>query len=251
MTAAATALQYARSLAFIGLMYLSMAAYALVFTPVAVFDQRAARIGIRVWCRSVRWLARSVAGLDSEIRGPVPDGAVLVAAKHQSFFDIILLLTVLPNPRFVMKKELERAPILGWYARRIGCVSVDRGKKGQAIRDMVARVQQGAEAAGQLVIYPQGTRVAPGAHLPYKIGSGVLYEALGQPCVPVACNVGVFWARQSLWRQPGLAVVEFLPEIPPGLPLRDFMTRLEAEVEGGSNRLMGAAGFAGARRPGV
>ena len=254
MTAAATALQYARSLAFIGLMYLSMGLFALVFTPWAAVDVRGARLGIRSWCRTIRWLARVVAGLRSEVRGPVPEGAVLVAAKHQSFFDIILLLSVLPLPRFVMKKELERAPILGWYARRIGCVSVDRGRRGQAIRDMVARVQDGAStgaAAGQLVIYPQGTRVAPGVHQPYKIGSGVLYEALGQACVPVACNVGVFWARHSLWRQPGLAVVEFLPMIPPGLPMRDFMARLESEIEAGSNRLMGEAGFAGARRPGA
>ena len=239
-------IQYLRSITFIGLMYLSMALFALVFTPWAALDRRGAFAGIRVWCRFIRWLARVVAGLHSEVRGTVPDREVLVAAKHQSFFDIIILLSVLPRARFVMKKELERAPILGWYARRIGCISVDRGKKGQAIRAMLDGAAGGRDSGSQLVIYPQGTRVAPGAFLPYKIGSGVLYEALGMPCVPVACNVGVFWARHSLWRQPGLAVVEFLPEIPPGLDMRSFMTRLEAEVEGGSNRLMGEAGFTAA-----
>ncbi len=239
------ALQLIRSVLFIGLMYLSMAGFALVFLPGALVSRDVARRGIRAWCRWVRWLAHRLVGLRSEVRGAVPEGEVLVAAKHQSFFDIIILLSVLPRPRFVMKKELERAPILGWYARRIGCVSVDRGRKGQAIRAMVAaaRAGQGAEGAGQLVIYPQGTRVAPGAHLPYKIGSGVLYEELGVPCVPVACNVGVFWARHSLWRHPGTAVVEFLPALPEGLALRAFMQRLEAEVEAGSNRLMAEAGF--------
>ncbi len=239
----ATVLQYLRSALFIGLMYLSMALFALVFTPWAALDRRGAVVGIRIWCNFIRWLARAVVGLHSQVRGVVPDGAVLVAAKHQSFFDIIILLSVLPQARFVMKKELERAPILGWYARRIGCVSVDRGKKGQAIREMVAAATAGDGPAGQLVIYPQGTRVAPGAHLPYKIGSGVLYEALGQPCVPVAGNVGVFWARHSLYRKPGLAVMEFLPEIPPGLAVRGFMERLETEIETASNRLMGEAGF--------
>jgi 1-acyl-sn-glycerol-3-phosphate acyltransferase len=236
-------LQYLRSLVFIGLMYLSMAAFAVVFTPWAALDRRGAFAGIRTWCRFIRWLARVVAGLRSEVRGPVPAGEVLVAAKHQSFFDIIILLSVLPKARFVMKKELERAPILGWYARRIGCISVDRGKRGQAIRAMLDGAAGTRDGAAQLVIYPQGTRVAPGAYLPYKIGSGVLYDSLRLPCVPVACNVGVFWARHSLWRQPGLAVVEFLPEIPPGLSLREFMGRLETEVEGASNRLMGEAGF--------
>ena len=238
-----TAVQYLRSVVFIGLMYLSMAAFAAVYTPFAIANARHARAGIRAWTRCVRWLAHRVAGLASEVRGTVPQGEVLVAAKHQSFFDIIILLSVLPHPRFVMKKELERAPILGWYARRIGCVSVDRGQKGRAIRSMVEAVHRERGAASQLVIYPQGTRVAPGTHLPYKIGSGVLYQELGAPCVPVACNVGVFWARHSLWRKPGLAVVQFLEPIPPGLETRAFMTRLEAEVETASNRLIGEAGL--------
>ena len=238
-----TALQYLRSVVFIGLMYLSMAVLAAVYMPPALVDRRFAHAGIRRWTALVRWLAWRVAGLASEVRGEVPQGEVLVAAKHQSFFDIIILLSVLPHPRFVMKKELERVPILGWYARRIGCVSVDRGQKGRAIRAMVEAVQRERGDAGQLVIYPQGTRVAPGMHLPYKVGTGVLYQELGARCVPVACNVGVFWARHSLYRKPGLAVVEFLPEIPPGLDMRPFMQRLEAEVEIASNRLVGEAGF--------
>ncbi|MGY6633342.1 MAG: lysophospholipid acyltransferase family protein [Alkalilacustris sp.] len=239
------AVQYLRSVVFIALMYLSMAAMALVFAPVAAVSRDAARVGIRAWARWVRWLAHHVAGLSSEVRGPVPRAEVLVAAKHQSFFDIIILLSVLPNPRFVMKKELERAPILGWYARRIGCVSVDRGRKGQAIRAMVEAVHRDRTPAGQLVIYPQGTRVAPGVVAPYKVGTAVLYQELGAPCVPVACNVGVFWARHSLYRRPGRAVVAFLPEIPPGLEMRAFLTRLEAEVETASNRLTAETAFDG------
>ena len=237
------AVQYLRSVVFIGLMYLSMAVFAVIYLPVAAVNRRGALLGIRHWTATVRWLAHRVAGLASEVRGRVPHGEVLIAAKHQSFFDIIILLSVLPNPRFVMKKELERAPILGWYARRIGCVSVDRGQKAKAIRAMVEAVHRSRGQVGQLVIYPQGTRVAPGTHQTYKVGTGVLYQELGAPCVPVACNVGVFWARHSLYRKPGRAVVEFLDPIPPGLDLREFMTRVEREVETASNRLMGEAGM--------
>ena len=103
--------------------------------------------------------------------------------------------------------------------------------------------QQGAAEPGQLIIYPQGTRVAPGATQPYKVGTGLLYEQLGQPCYPVATNVGVFWPKRGILRKPGLAVVEFLPPIAPGLPVPEFMARLEAEVETHSNRLMAEAGF--------
>ena len=85
--------------------------------------------------------------------------------------------------------------------------------------------------AGQLVIYPQGTRVTPGARPPFKVGAGVLYERLGTACVPAATNAGVFWGRRSWYRRPGSAVVEFLEPIAPGLPIPEFMARIEAAVE--------------------
>lgn len=111
------------------------------------------------------------------------------------------------------------------------------------MQDMVARAGTHTGPARQLVIYPQGTRVAPGATLPYKVGAGVLYNRLGKTCVPVATNVGVFWGRRSLSRRPGVAVIEFLDPIPPGLPISEFMARLEPTVEEASNRLMREAGF--------
>jgi 1-acyl-sn-glycerol-3-phosphate acyltransferase len=110
---------------------------------------------------------------------------------------------------------------------------------------MVADVKAGTAWPGQLIIYPQGTRVAAGATRPYKVGVGVLYSQLGQDCVPAATNVGVFWPRHGLLRKPGLAVVEFLPRIPAGLSVEEFMERIEPEVEGASNRLMAEAGFVG------
>ncbi|QYK42274.1 MAG: 1-acyl-sn-glycerol-3-phosphate acyltransferase [Paracoccaceae bacterium] len=236
-------LQWLRSVVFIVQMYLAMVVLAIVFTPFAIFRRDAAFSAIHTYCRWVRFSARLLVGLRSEVRGTPPEGEVLVAAKHQSFFDIIILVSVLPRPKFIMKKELKWAPILGWYALRIGCVPVDRGKRGQAITAMKARVAAGTAFPGQLVIYPQGTRVAPGATLPYKVGTGLLYEQLGQPCIPVATNVGVFWPRRSLLRRPGLAVVEFLPPIPPGRPVPAFMTQLETTIETASDRLMAEAGF--------
>lgn len=96
---------------------------------------------------------------------------------------------------------------------------------------------------GQLVIYPQGTRVKPGAHAPFKVGSAVLYTQTAQTCVPVATNVGVFWPRLAVLRKPGLAVIEFLPPIAPGLDKNAFLKQLEEVVETQSNRLMAEAGF--------
>jgi 1-acyl-sn-glycerol-3-phosphate acyltransferase len=249
--------QWMRSLLFVTQMYAAMAVLALAFAPWAALDRRGAYAAIHAFCRYVRWSARWMVGLRSEVRGPVPQGEALIAAKHQSFFDIILLVSVLPRPKFIMKSSLRWAPLFGWYALRIGCVPVERGRRAQAIAQMQAGVASGRALPGQLIIYPQGTRVAPGAYLPYKIGAGVLYESLGQPCVPAATNVGVFWPRIGIGRKPGLAVVEFLPEIAPGLAVPAFMERLEKEVEHASERLMQEAGFvvsgrvsaAGAPRP--
>ena len=233
------------SLLFIVQMYLMMAFMAVFFTPWALVDRRGAFAGVHSYCRYVRWSAALMVGLRSEVRGQVPVGEVLVAAKHQSFLDIIMLVSVLPRPKFIMKAELKWAPILGWYALRIGCVPVNRGKRGQAIKQMVADVAAGAALPGQLIIYPQGTRIAPGVKAPYKVGTGVLYEQLGQPVVPVAVNVGIFWPRHGILRKPGLAVVEFLPVIAAGQPVAGAMAEMERVIEVASDRLMAEAGFVG------
>ncbi|MCC6001442.1 MAG: 1-acyl-sn-glycerol-3-phosphate acyltransferase [Pararhodobacter sp.] len=245
----AYAWQWVRSLVFAFQAYAMMAIMAVFFTPWAIVDRRGAFAAVHTWCRYVRWTARWMIGLRSEVRGEIPQGEVLIAAKHQSFFDIIILVSELPRPKFIMKQELRRAPILGWYAGRIGCVPVDRGRRGAAIKAMMQRVRAGLQEPGQLIIYPQGTRVAPGASREYKVGTGLLYQEMGTACVPVACNVGVFWPRQRIYRAPGLAVVEFLPPIPPGRGLRGFMTELEDVIETRSNALMAEAGFALPSRP--
>lgn len=237
------AIRYVLSLIFIVQMYLAMVVLALVYIIPAMISRDGALAGIHTYCRWVRFSARILCGLRSEVRGEVPQGEVMIASKHQSFFDIILICSVTPRPRFVMKKELKWAPIVGWFALRIGCVPVDRGKKGRAIAEMKQAVANNPAGPGQLIIYPQGTRVAPEAVMPYKVGAGLLYQQLRQPCVPAATNVGVFWPRHGVLRKPGLAVVEFLPVIAPGLGVGEFMAELERVVERNSDRLMAEAGF--------
>ena len=238
-----TLLQWPMSVLFVVQMYLAMLVLAIVFSPFAIFSREAAYTAMFSYCAWVRCSARWMVGLRSEIRGEVPSFEAVVAAKHQSFFDILMIFGALPRPKFIMKRELIYAPILGQYALKIGCIPVDRGKRGQAIAQMKADVAAGAADPGQIIIYPQGTRVAPGTRRPYKVGTGLLYEQLGQPCVPVATNVGLFWPKRSLLRKPGLAVVEFLPPIPPGQPVAAFMAALETAVETGSDRLLAEAGF--------
>jgi len=237
------AVQLFMSLVFIIQMYLMMVLMAIFFAPFTLISQNWAFRAVHTYTGWVRWTAGWMVGLRSEIRGPVPKGEVIIASKHQSFFDIIMIVHAVPRPKFIMKKEIIWTPIVGFYAKRIGCISVDRGKRSLAIKKMVAEVTSGAQKPGQLIIFPQGTRVAAGAKKGYKIGTAVLYKETGQACVPAATNVGVFWPRHGIMRKPGLAVVEFLPVIEQGLSIEDFMLRLEQVVEDGSDRLMADAGF--------
>ena len=237
------AFQWVRSLIFVGLMYLMMAILGILLAPFAILSVRGAYFAVHLYCRWVRWSARWIAGLHSEIRGTPPTGEVLLAPKHQSFFDIIMIVSVIPKPKFIMKSSLVYAPVLGQFAKRIGCIPVDRGRGAEAVSQMVKGVMREGAPKGQLVIYPQGTRVAPGADKPYKIGTYVLYEKTGQTVVPAATNVGVFWPRVGIYRKPGLTVVEFLDPIEPGLDRDSFMEKLETVVERHSNALMREAGF--------
>lgn len=237
------AVQWLRSLIFVVQMYVMLAVIGIGFLPWALVSPRGARAGCMSFCRWVRWSAAWMVGLRTEVRGTPPTGEVLIAAKHQSFLDILVIFSAVPAGKFIMKRELIWTPVVGQYGLRIGCVPVDRGKRGAAIKKMVADVARGLQLPGQLIIFAQGTRVAPGAVRPYKIGAGVLYEELGQTCVPAATNVGVFWPKRGIYRKPGLAVVEFLAPIAPGMGKAAFMKQLEDEVETASNRLMREAGF--------
>ena len=237
------AIQWLRSLVFNGTMYLVMPIVGIVYLPWALVSREGAVAACHKYADIVLWCARWMIGLKVEIRGTPPQHEVMIAAKHQSFLDVLAIYAAVPRGKFIMKSILKYAPVIGWFGLRIGCVPVDRGKRGAAIVKMLADVKAGAVLPGQLIIYPQGTRVAPGVDRPYKKGTAALYKELGQPCVPVATNIGVFWPKRGVYRKPGTAVVEFMPEIPVGLETTAFLAQLERDVEGQSNRLAAEAGF--------
>lgn len=239
----AYAIQWVRSLIYIVMVYASIAVVGIVLFPWALVSQRGARVACMSVCRFVQWIAPFMIGLRMEIRGTPPDYECIVASKHQSFLDVFMVFSAIPAGKFIMKRILMYSPIVGQYGLRIGCIPVDRGKRAAAIKQMVEAVHKGKATPGQLIIYPQGTRIAPGVKAPYKIGTAVLYEQLGQPCVPVAANVGLFWPKRGIYRKQGTAVVEFLEPIQPGMARDEFLKLLETRIETASNRLNEEAGF--------
>ncbi|MFN3613008.1 MAG: lysophospholipid acyltransferase family protein [Rubrimonas sp.] len=225
-----------RGALFYAWFYLSMAVCgALFFIPAAISPNLARRLA-KVWLRMMFAALRVIGGVRVEVRGQIPVDRVVVAAKHQSMLDVFIIVNALPEARFVMKRELVRTPIFGWFALRLGTVPVDRGGGSAALVAMVDRMMSEARQSGQIVIYPQGTRTPPGRCVPYKSGVHALYAASGLPCVPAATNSGLFQPK-GLRINPGVAVVEFLPTIPPGLHRDAFMARIEADIEKASRAL--------------
>lgn len=236
-------LQWIRSILYIVQATVAMPIFGLAFAPWAMFSKTGAYTACKSYAAWCMWTARWMIGLRCEVRGQVPQGEVLVASKHQSFLDIMIIFHALPRAKFIMKREILWTPVIGQYTKRMQMIAVNRGKRGKAISKMMEDVNAGRVEPGQIVIYPQGTRVAPGAKVAYKVGTAVLYDQLDQPCIPAATNAGYFWPRRGLYRRPGLAVVEFLDPIAPGLTKEAFMENLENSVEEASNRLLQEAGW--------
>lgn len=229
-------MQWLRSAIHLVLIYALMGLMGIGGAPFVLWSRTWTLGWMKLWTGAVFGLARRLCGIRVEWRGPVPREPVVIAAKHQSMLDVLMLFHILPEPRFVMKRELVWAPVFGLYALRIGCIWIDREKKGEG-KTMLARLEKAQARRGQIVIYPQGTRVPPGTYKPYRRGAALAYEAFGLPMVLAATNVGWFWPRKGILRRPGTAVVEFLETLPPGLPRAELMQRMESVIEAASNRL--------------
>lgn len=198
-----------------------------------------------IWTQHVLNMAKVYLGLRYELRGEPPQGDCIVAAKHQSFFDILILARHLPQRAFVMKKVLLYLPIIGWFAHKAGCIPINRSRGVEAMKVMLDAVQEARQGPGlgQLIIYPEGTRVPPGQSRRYKQGVGVLAAATGLPVCPVATNVGLFWNKRGWPIRSGCGVTEFLPPLQPGQAASRIMEELQGVIEPASNALMAEAGF--------
>jgi 1-acyl-sn-glycerol-3-phosphate acyltransferase len=187
----------------------------------------------RFWARCVLALLKAIVGLDGAARGleHLPPGPCIVAMKHQSAWDALILPVLFGDPAVVIKRELLWVPFYGWYAARAGSIVIDRKGGAGALRRMLAVARQAAAAGRPIVIFPEGTRTAPGRRLAYQPGVAALYQALQLPVVPAAVNSGLFWGRRSFVKCPGHIALAFLDPIPPGLPRRRIMQELEIRIE--------------------
>ncbi|MGX1198442.1 lysophospholipid acyltransferase family protein [Parvibaculum sp. MBR-TMA-1.3b-4.2] len=196
---------------------------------------------MNLWSRLTMFLLRVCAGTRYEVRGRIPEGAVLIAAKHQSMWDTIIATALLRDPAIVMKKELLMVPYYGWYSLKTRMIAIDRGSGSAAIRKLIAQAKAALGLGRPVLIFPEGTRMAPDAAPDYKPGVAALYRQLDVACVPVAVNSGMYWARRGFAKRPGTIVIEFLDPIPPGLDRKSFMAELEKRIEPATAKLVAEA----------
>ena len=233
-----------RAFLFNVLFYVTTVLFLGLGSPLLLGPRSWAMWALALHARTELWLLKTIVGTELEVRGKekLPKGACLVASKHQSAWETFALIPLFRDPAYLMKRELFWIPFHGWFSYKFKMIPVDRDKGPAALRRMLAEAKTRAAARREIIIFPEGTRRAPGALPDYKTGVFLLYEALGIPCVPVALNSGLFWPRRSLKRYPGTIIVEFLDPIPPGLSKREFLPRLQATIETASNRLIAEAG---------
>jgi 1-acyl-sn-glycerol-3-phosphate acyltransferase len=234
----------ARSLLFNALFYVNLIVRMIIALPVIALPPAVMHGVLRGYAHSSLWLLRVVCGVTVEWRGRerLPNGAYIVACKHQSMWETFALFALLPDPTYVLKRELMWIPLFGWLATKAGMIPIDRGARGTALARMTALARQQIARSRQIVIFPEGTRRAPGAEPRYLPGIAYLYAETGLACVPVALNSGLFWPRRSLRRNPGTVLVEVLDPIAPGLDKRALLARLQSVLEDATARLVRESG---------
>jgi 1-acyl-sn-glycerol-3-phosphate acyltransferase len=229
-----------RALLFTVVFYVNTALFLILGSPLLLGPRSWAMAGLKAHARASLFWQRLIVGTRMELRGleNLPKGACLVASKHQSAWDTFALIPLFADPAIVMKAELGLIPLYGWFSYKFRHVLVRRDKGPAALRRLIRDAKDRAAQGRQVVIFPEGTRRAPGAPPDYKPGVVALYDGLSLPCVPVALNSGLFWPRRSFERRSGTIVVEFLPPIPAGENRKRFKMLLEQTIENGTARLV-------------
>jgi 1-acyl-sn-glycerol-3-phosphate acyltransferase len=231
---------FLRSLVFNGAFYVLTATMCIFAIWTLLLPRSYLLRVVRLWARGLAWLERHVLGLYYEIVGAehLPEGACIVAAKHQSMWETLKLHLLFGDPAIVVKKELLNIPVVGSYLRHARTIPVDRSAPVSALFSMIQAAQDAAREGRKIVIFPQGTRIAPGVSAPYKAGVAGLYQGLGLPVVAMGLNSGLLWPKGRFLKSPGTITMTFAQAIAPGLDRPQFMEEVRRRIESPQEKLL-------------
>ena len=219
--------------------YLNLVVLMIIGLPACLFGRPGVFFMAHVWARSSLWLLSTICGLDVEFRGleNIPEGGCIVASKHQSFLETFSIAACFDDIAIILKRALMYIPMFGLYLAASEQIAIDRAKGRQSLTGILEKTKPALAGGRRILIFPEGTRRPVGAAPMYKFGVAAIYANAGAPCLPVAMNTGLFWARRDFNRYPGVATIEFLPPIAPGLEAKAFLERLQTTIETACDRL--------------
>jgi 1-acyl-sn-glycerol-3-phosphate acyltransferase len=187
----------------------------------------------RLWARVVLGGLRVICGIRLQVFGQERlrgGGPMLIASAHQSAFDTIVWLVLVPRACYVLKLELLGIPLFGPLVQSTGMIAVDRSGGASAMRGLMREAERAVREVRQIVIFPEGTRAEPGVLLPLQPGVAALATRTGLPVVPVVTDSGFCWGRRAFRKRPGTIHIRLLEPIPAGLRREDLMRRLESAL---------------------
>jgi 1-acyl-sn-glycerol-3-phosphate acyltransferase len=198
---------------------------------------------LKLYTRRMLWAMRWIAGVKVEVKGKerLPQGAFIVAGKHHSWGDGFVMFANLDNLVFVTNDQLEKIPLLRGVLRKFGAIVVDNCGGPEARRALSERAAAAHADGRRILIYPEGHLCKPNEHFRYRTGVYYMSRDFNLPVVPVATNLGCFWQQQDFNKKPGVATVEFLEPIAPGLDRSAFLAKLEDVIETRSQELIAQA----------
>ncbi len=195
----------------------------------------------QLWARTLLGGARVICGIHTEVSGRehIPDGPLLIASQHQSAFDTLIWLLLVPRVSYVYKAELSRVPLVGPLLRMSGQIMLDRRAGYAAVKALLRGAERAVADGRQIVIFPEGTRVEPGVDAPMRPGIAALAARTGLPVIPVATDSGRLWGRQAFVKQPGTVHIVIGPALPPRQGQAALMASLRAAWAEGASRIGG------------
>ena len=230
-----------KSILFYFFLYIWTIFLGIIFIPFLFLPKESLYKPAYIWIKGIFFLLKNICSITYRIEGitNIPDkDEFIIASKHQSAFETLLLFSMFQKAIFIHKYELFFIPIFGLYLKKISMVSINRLGKSSALKKMLEDSKKKISKGHSLIIFPEGTRKIPGAKPAYKTGVAGIYKELECNVLPVALNSGLYWPKNSFILKPGEIVIEFLPIIKKGLNKKDFIEQLEKTIENKTSSLI-------------
>ncbi|MDR1266865.1 MAG: 1-acyl-sn-glycerol-3-phosphate acyltransferase [Holosporales bacterium] len=195
------------------------------FCWVLLLPERYVYVHVRLWSYLITLCLKYIAGITSQVIGleNIPPGPAIIAMRHESTWETVVMFLYIRHLTFVVKEELTWIPFFNLFLRKFRCISVKRGQKGANVRTFLKQGKELLAKEYHLLIFPEGSRMAPGTLRPFRGGLGLLYGQAGVPVIPAVLNSGRCWPRRRFYKFPGTVTLRFLPAIPAGMPRECFL----------------------------